>query len=172
MPQTTVTQSPERAKEGLLYDAQGSPDGLVTALVDETNGIRPGRLVVRSSAGDWTGELPAGAATLDKNVLGVSCFSHKTLALDPRSTDNELYEDGASMPVARQRRMWVRFEDAFDPTDSVFVRVAANGAADKIGGFRTDADDPGSGATAVAWAAARILSSGAAGELGLIEINI
>lgn len=172
MPQNAVTESPEVAKEGLLYDAQGSADGLVTGLVDETNGIRPGRLVVRTSTSDWSAGLPSAATSLDLNVLGVSCFSHKTLPLAPSSTDNEVYEDGVEIPLARQRRVWVKFEDAFDPTDSVFVRVAANGSADQIGGFRTDADNPGSGATAVEWSAARILTSGAAGDFGVIEINI
>lgn len=68
MPQTSVS-TPSIAKEGLLYDAQGSADALVTALVDESAGIAPGRLVVRSSGGDWSGRLPdANAADVDAIV--------------------------------------------------------------------------------------------------------
>lgn len=68
MPQTSVSTNPAIAKEGLLYDAQHAPDALVTALVDETNGIPPGRLVIRSSGGDWSGSLP-GASAADPDGL-------------------------------------------------------------------------------------------------------
>ncbi len=166
MPHTTVTSAPERAKEGLLYDAQGAADALITGIVEEANGIKPGRLVVRGSS-DFQCSLPAGAGSLGLNVLGVSAFTHKAL-VNPSSSDNEVYENETSIPLVRDRRMWVRFEDAFDPTDSVFVRVATGAGGTEIGRFRTDADT----ATAVAFAAARILTSGAAGELGVIEVDL
>lgn len=67
--QTSIASAPTIAKEGLLYDAGHSPDALVTALVDETNGIPPGRLVVRSlSTGDWCGRLPDANAA-DPNAF-------------------------------------------------------------------------------------------------------
>ncbi len=166
MPQTTVG-SPAKAKEGLLYDAQGAPDAIITCYVDQALGIKPGRCVIRSSEGDFSAELPAAAGSLGINVLGVSVFEHKTL-VTPSSSDNEVFEDNSAMPVARRRRMWVEFEDAFDPTDAVFVRTVVNGGLDQIGAFRTDADT----ANAVAWTGAKILTSGSAGELGLIDINI
>ena len=167
MPQTSVTSAPAVAKAGMLYDAQGSADGLISVQVDEAAGVPPGRLVVRSGGGDFAGGLPAGESALTLNVLGVSVFSQKSL-IAPASDANEVYEDEDTMPVARQRRMWVTFEDAHDPTDSIFVRVASGGGGSAIGAFRTDSDT----ASAVAWAGARILSTGSAGALALIEINI
>lgn len=165
--QTTISSAPAKAKEGLLYQAQGSPDGIITAVVDDSNGIKPGRAVIRSSTDDFAGELPAGAGSLGLNVLGVSVFVHKT-RVAPSSDDNEIFDDKTPIPLARRRWVWVVFEDAFDPTDSVFVRVTANGGLDQIGGFRTDADS----GNAVAWAGGKIMSSGLAGELGLLNVNI
>lgn len=282
MPQTTVSSSPAVAKEGLLYDAQGAPDGIVTGIVDESAGIKPGRLVVRTATGDWSAGLPDAAITADPDAiiaahatvaaatlldgtdldgatgedriyppakltltlsshadfdlsswpviyededgkvqtynfpvpdagnvtlttpgyasrvisllqptqagtggsfqlgtsaaraigsrdapLGVSLHSHKALALAPSSSNNETYEDGAEIPLARRRRVWVKFEDAFDPTDSLYVRVAS-GTGEEIGAFRTDADSN----TAVLWTGARILTSGAAAAFGVIEIDV
>lgn len=71
--QTSIASAPPIAKEGLLYDAGHSPDALLTALVDETNGIPPGRLVIRSlSTGDACGRLPdANAADPDAFIATI-----------------------------------------------------------------------------------------------------
>lgn len=167
MPQTTITSIPAVAKEGLLYDAQGSPDGIISGVVEEATGIKPGRLVIRAAGGDFSGKLPAAAGSFGTNVLGVSAFSHKARST-LTSSDNEVYDDKTTIPLVRQRRMWVLVEDAFTPDSAVFVRVAAGGGGTEIGGFRTDADT----ATAVAWTGARFVTSGGAGELGVLEINI
>lgn len=166
MPQTTVNQNPAVGKEGLLYDAQHAPDALITGYVDESAGIKPGRLVIRSASGDWTGELPDGTGSLGTNVLGISAFTHKGL-VNPSSEDNEVYEDNEPLPLLRKGRIWVISEDAFTPSDPVFVRVVA-GVGEELGTFRTDADT----ADAIAFTAARWMTSGDAGGLGVLEVNL
>lgn len=170
MPQTSVTQAPAKAKEGLLYDPHPPTGGMLTGIVEQAAGIKPGRLCVRGAGGDFTAALPTGAGSLGVNVMGVSLFTHKALAIAPSSSDNEVHEDEAELPLLRRGRVWVIAEDAVDPsTDSVFVRVSAGAGGSEIGAFRTDADT----ASAVALAEARWLTStSGTGELALLEINI
>lgn len=165
MPQTTVTSVPSQARPGQLVD--GRAHDAMTGYVDLAGGIAPGLLVTRTATADDTGELPDGAATLDTNVLGVSLHSHKGL-VDPASADNEVYEDGCPLPLLRHGVVWVTAENAVTPDDPVYARVASGAGGTQIGAFRTGADT----ASAVAWTAARFVTSADAGALVQLEVNI
>jgi hypothetical protein len=166
MPQLTVESFPEKAFPGLIVDAH--PHDTMSGYVDETDGIAPGLLVVRSSSGDFSAELPAAASALTTNVLGVAVHSHKGLAAAPGSSDNEVYEHEDVIPFLRHGRIWVQVENAVTPADPVHVRVATGAGGTVIGAFRTGADT----ATAVAWTAAKYLSSAGADGFAILEVNM
>lgn len=165
MPQTTVTSAPAKAHPGMLADGK-VPHDVISARVDRAAGIAPGLGVVRTANGDFAGELPT-ATFLAAAFLGISVHSHKAL-LDPSSDDNEVYEDEETMPVLRHGRVWVEVEDAFSAGDAAFVRFEAGAGGTQLGAIRTDADT----ASAVAVTGLRLLTSGGAGDLGLLEVNL
>lgn len=102
-----------------------------------------------------------------RDALGLSLHSHKAL-VDPSSSDNELYEDEDVMPVLREGPAWVTVENTFVAGDHVYVRCVAAGA-EKRGAIRAGDSDSGDCAR---WTEARLLSSGSAGELGKLELNV
>lgn len=102
-----------------------------------------------------------------RDVLGLSVHTHKTLAT-PSSSDNEVYEDEDVMPVLRKRRAWVKVENAFSAGDVVFVRGTA-GVGEEQGKVRVGDDDAGDCSLAT-WA--RLMTSGGAGDLGQLEVDL
>lgn len=102
------------------------------------------------------------------DVLGVSVFSHKGLALAPSSSDNEVYEDEATMPVLRRGRIWVPVETAWRAGDVPLVRLIAAGA-EVYGKFRAESTDSGD---AFPWRRGRFMNSGSAAGLAKLEVNI
>jgi hypothetical protein len=165
MPQASVVTTPPKALEGLIADAV--PYDIMTAYVDLSAGIKPGRLVERTTT-DFGGKTPASAATLTTNVLGVSVHSHKA-KVTPSSSDNEIYENKCEIPVLRHGRIWVKSENAVTPASPVFVRVASGAGGTEIGAFRTGADT----ATAVAWTFAKFLTTTTGtNEFVLLEVNM
>jgi len=162
--QTTVATAPPKSVEG---EEDGLVKDAITGIVVESAGIKPGRLVVRDASGDYAAELPTGLGTLTTVVLGVSLFSQKAL-VNPSSSNNEIYEDEVEIPLLRHGRVWVKSENAVTPADPVFARVAAGAGGTEIGAFRTGADT----ATAVAWTAAKFLTSAGASGFVLLEVNM
>jgi len=161
--QSTYTQDPAVAFPGQPADTGFKDD--ISTVVEEATGIAPGLGVVRGTA-DGQAALPA-ADFEDSAFLGVSVRTHKARA-DGAVADNENYEDKASMPVRRRGRIWVVVEDAFTAGAAVFVRHTAGGAGEVPGNFRTDDDT----AAASDITGARFVTSGDAGALGLIELNL
>ena len=101
------------------------------------------------------------------DVLGVAVRQHKA-RLDNSASDAELHEDESVMPVRRKGRIWVTVENAFAAGDRPLVRVVATGSED-LGAIRVDDDDSND---CIPWSGARLMSSGSAGELGLLEVNV
>lgn len=168
MPQMTVTSAPPKATPGLLADA-ASHDAISTS-VDRTGGIPPGLGVVRTAGGDFAAGLPT-ATFLVAAFLGISLKTQKGLAV-PSSDDNEVYEDESQMPVLRHGRVWVQVENAFVAGTVPFVRFAAGNGGTQLGAIRTNDDVTATLATAVQVAGLRLLTSGAAGEFGVLEVNL
>jgi hypothetical protein len=119
----------------------------------------------------------AGTATLGTStdvtldggdVLGVSVHEHKALVL-PAVDNNELYEQGTSMPVLRHGRIGVKSETMFRAGDVPMVRVTPNGLNTTLGSVRAHDNDAG---TCVPFRRARYVSSGQPGDIGVLEVNL
>lgn len=108
----------------------------------------------------------AGRSLGGGDVMGVSLRTHKTRA-DLSAADNELYEDEDVLPVRRQGRIFVTVENAFAAGDRPLVRLVAAGA-EKLGAIRVGDNDGGDCAP---WPNARLLTSGSAGAIGVLEIK-
>lgn len=148
------------------------PDGGNTTLT--TTGfakyVKSVTVPAQSGAG---GSMTAGVGaaanrTLDGgDVLGVSVRRHKA-RLDFSAVDAELHEDESVMGVRRKGRILVTVENAFEAGDHPLVRVVADGA-EKRGAIRVGDSDSGD---CIPWTKARLMSTGGAGEVGVLEVNL
>ncbi len=162
--QTTVTSSPARALPGMLADS--APRDILSGIVDAASGVAPGRFAVRTAGGNFAGAHPS-ATFAAAAALGLVLHQHH--ARTPTSdSNNEVYDDESEFPFLRHGRAWCVIEDAFDAGDALFVRFATGSGGTSLGALRTDADT----ASAVAVTGLRVLTSGGAGDLGLVEINL
>jgi len=145
------------------------PDGGNTTLTSTGYASRVVSLSIpaqTSTGGTATLGTSASVSLDGGDVLGVSVRTHKARQ-DFSSSDAENYEDEAAMPVRRKGRIYVEVENAFAAGDYPLVRVVAAGA-EKLGAIRVGDTD---GGDCVVWTKARLLTSGSAGALGLLEIN-
>jgi hypothetical protein len=166
MPQTSVTQDVPVAKPGLAAEDSDWQQDISVLNEAVTNfPLEPGLFVVRGAGGDRTAKLPEVAPTAI-TALGVAMFSHK-IREDNAVSNVENYEDEDVVPVRRRGRIYVTVENTFTAGAAVFVRHVAV-SPEKLGAIRTDAD--GGDATAVV--GARLMTSGSAGELGVLELNL
>ncbi len=101
------------------------------------------------------------------DVLGVSLHSQKGL-VTPGQTDNEKYEDDDVMPYTRNGRIYVTVENAFAAGDRPLVRCIATGA-EQLGAFRVGDSDSGD---CFPVPGLRLMNSGAAGALGVLEVDL
>ncbi len=163
--QTSYTQDPAVAFPGQPADIGFKDD--ISTIVEEASGIAPGLVVVRGTDPDRQAALPSAAFT-DAEVLGVSLRTHKARS-DGAVADNENYEDESRMPVRRRGRVWVVVENAFTAGASIFGRHTAGAGGSVIGRVRVTDNDTN---TCSAVAGARLVTSGGAGELGLLELNL
>lgn len=70
--------------------------------------------------------------------------------------------------VLKRGRMYVRVEEAVTPASPVFVRHTAGAGGTQKGAFRASADT----STALAWTAARYLTSAGVGGIAVVEVNL
>lgn len=160
--QTSYSDDPAIGYPGQPADSGYKDD--VSRIVDETDGIAPGLVVVRGTDPDTQASLPGSGSTA-ADVVGVSIRTHHARGTFG-STDTDVYDDGTSLPVRRIGRVYVTVEDAFTPDDDVFFRIAAGAGGSTLGAVRTDADT----ASAVAWTSAKFVNSGSAGGIGILQI--
>jgi hypothetical protein len=120
-----------------------------------------------STGGTATFGTAASVSMDGGDVLGISVRTQKTL-ITPSSSNNEHYEDEDLMPVLRHGRIFVKVENAFRAGDVPMVRAIAAGA-EKLGAIRAHDTDSGD---CFPLRRARLLSSGSAGEYGLLEVNL
>jgi hypothetical protein len=119
------------------------------------------------TAATFTMGVSAAASVGGGDVLGVSVRTHKARS-DFSASDAQKYLDEEVMPVRRKGRVWVTVENAFEAGDMPLVRGIAAGA-EKLGAIRVGDTDSGD---CFPWTRARLLTSGSAGALGLLEINV
>lgn len=119
------------------------------------------------TGGTMTGGVQAAAGrTLDgEDVIGVSVRTHKART-SLVAADCETYEDEERMPVRKMGRVAVLCETAFTAGQRPLARVVAAGA-ERLGAFRAGSTD---GGDCIPWNRARFVSSGGAGEIGVLEI--
>ncbi len=100
-------------------------------------------------------------------VLGFAVRTHKTRN-DGSTSNNEVYLVDEVLPVRRKGRLWVTVENAFAAGDRVFVRAIA-GVGEKLGAVRVSNSDSGD---CIELPGARLMNSGSASGLGLLELNL
>lgn len=99
-------------------------------------------------------------------VLGVAVRKHKARS-DGSVSNNQVYLVDEVVPLRRKGRIWVTVENAFTAGDRVLVRAIAAGA-EKLGAVRVGDTDSGD---CIELPGARLLNSGSAAGLGLLEVN-
>jgi len=162
MSQLTYSIDMSAGQDGLIYDI-GFND-FITGLAEET--VIPGVLVVKGTS-DKQVLLPASVAAIS-NPLSVRGFVTRDVAHEMNASGNLSYAAEVAVSVMTKGRMWMVCEDAFETTDSVFVRHTASGGNAQLGRIRTDADT----ATAAVLLGAKILNSGDAGALALVQFDL
>lgn len=104
---------------------------------------------------------------LDEIAVGVTIRVH-TEEIDDVGGDEAQYGPNANMSVLSEGRIYVDVEsDVVGPNDPVFVRVAANGDLDKIGGFAR-----ASGVGLVRWNKAKWVRKTSTDKLAVLEVNV
>lgn len=150
-------------------EALAIPDGGNATLTSVGYARRFVSLTIPAQAGAG-GSYTLGRAaevTLDGgDVLGVSIRTHKARQ-DGAIENAENYEDEDQMPVRRKGRIFVTVENAFEAGDRPLVRCIASGA-EQLGAIRVGDNDSGD---CFPWSGARLLTSGSAGAIGVLEVN-
>jgi len=152
------------AFEGMKADS-GFDD--VLSFLAEGNQII-GKLMVRGTDPDRQAAAPSSSAlvTNPNSALGVLIHSHD------RETDVSVsaatVKDKEEMNIMHNGRCYVKVEEAVTPASPVFVRFASGGGGSLLGSFRQDADT----ATAVQLPGAKYMSSAAAGEFAVLELDL
>lgn len=122
--------------------------------VDE---IKFGRAVAKVSGDDNGCALPTASTDV---LLGIAGRNVAT-------TDN-LWTAKSAVAVGRRGAWYVELEQAVTPDDAVYVRFASGAGGSELGIFRKDADT----ATAMLLPTAKYLTSGSAGDVAVVEINL
>lgn len=174
MSQTTVVDFPPIGVEGGFVNSSFYRDTL-SKLSNDSSPIPFGHLVVLNSADDDDQcRLPADTLEISSgDAWGVALFQSAKEANPGNTVDTagaNTYSINEAVPCVRKGRVWVITEDEVaiaDLSAPVFVRFAADTFA-VLGAFRTDADT----ASAVALPGAKFMTTGAAGELVQLELNL
>lgn len=167
--QTTGTIVYEDENGILQTESLAIPDGGNTVLTTTGFARRFVSVSVPQQSGT-AGSFEVGTSSTPKlggDVLGLALLTHKAL-LAPSSDNNEVHEFEAVFPVLRRGRVWVVVENAFEAGDRVFVRGIA-GVGEARGALRVSTTDSGD---AIELPGARLMSSGSAGEFGILEVSL
>lgn len=118
-----------------------------------------------ADTGTWTHTMPTPGDDLASKAVGVTIRDHtQEIPLDSIEAE---YDANEAMSVLHRGRIYVDIEAALtDVTNGVFVRLAANGALDKLGGFA-----PAAGAGLVRFEGAHWIRQVATG-LAVLELNL
>jgi hypothetical protein len=150
------------ASDGLLYDI-GFND-IKTGIADAE--VKPGVFVTKGT-GERGVKLPAAVADVSNSKL-VRGFVIRDLSKEADENGKIVYKAKDAVSVLRKGRIWAKCENAFTHTDSVYVRITASSPNLQLGQIRTDADT----SNAVLLSGVKILNSGSAGQLALLEVDL
>lgn len=161
--QTSVSSTYASGFEGSIYSAQARETQ--SGVVEESAGIKPGRVVVQGTSADQV-KLPSATAQIAQPgaVQGIAYWKQ---GREPGG-DNGEYQDEESCPVLRKGVVWMLAEDAVTRNAAVYVRCVA-GVGEELGRVRSDADT----SDAAALPGARFLATTTgADQLVPVEINL
>ena len=129
-------------------------------------------LLVSQGANDAGCKLPTSAADVGK-AIGIAPYRPTSTVGFP-STQTTEYAQGDNVGAVSQGQVWVRVEEAVAPFSPVYVRFAIDtgGSFTNVGTFRASPDPVGGVATAALLPNAAYLTTAAAGQLALVEINL
>lgn len=164
--QTTYTTVPNPSFRGMLADV-GPNDVLSKSFKGLAGAAAPFGTPMVTVVGDVNQcRLPAAAAD---TLLGVAV--HRNIAPGTAGsnafTGEQGIEDTQTVDVLTKGRIWVKVEEAVTPEDDVYWRGVVNGLL--IPGNWGTSSDAGK---CTLLAGARFLTSGAAGDLVILEINV
>jgi hypothetical protein len=132
----------------------------------EASANMPFGIGMAKGTGDQDAILMVNASSV---IVGVALHTHAvepgTLAATPVGAGVPPKTPVASLT---RGRVYVTVEEAVTPASPVFVRHTAGAGGTQKGAFRASADT----ATAVAWTAARFLTSAGAGGQAVLEVNL
>lgn len=167
MSQLTYPVDPDIAFEGSPGD--GAASAHFRHYTDPTNETLFGRAAIQG-ANDKEFQVPL---TVTGIFLGVTRHTHD---VDPREVPNATGAVPANNPVniMTQGRIWVKPESAVAAVDDPVYYRHANAGADPegVGRFRQDDDTASGDVTLLPVTQARWLTTGAIGELTLLEVNL
>lgn len=164
MSQLSYSTYQSAAFAGMLYD-NGDND-ILSYISEEASAVMPFGIAVAKGTADFGALLMVNGSSV---IVGLAAHTHQ---VDPGQAGNT--PAGAGIPpkyainVLKRGRMYVQVEEAVTPASPVFVRFAAGAGGTQKGAIRASADT----ATAVAWTAARFLTSASANGYAVIEVNL
>jgi hypothetical protein len=164
MSQTAYSTYQTAAFAGMLAD-NGDAD-ILSYINEEASAVLPFGIAVMKGTADFGALLPASAGAV---MVGIAAHTHQ---VDPGQAGST--PAGAGIPpkylinTLKRGRMYVQVEEAVTPASPVFVRYASGSGGTQKGAFRASADT----ATAVAWTAARYLTSAAIAGYAVVEVNL
>jgi hypothetical protein len=152
------------AFEGMKADS--GKDDVLSFLAEGAQLI--GKLMVRGTDPDRQAKAPASSAevTDPNSSLGVLVHSHDRES--DAGVSGATVKDKEEMGIMHKGRVYVKVEEAITPASPVFVRFASGGGGSELGSFRQDADT----ATAVELPGVKYMSSAAAGEFAVLELDL
>lgn len=164
MSQTSYSTYQAAAFAGMLADS-GEVDVLSYVNEEASANLPFGVAVAKGTADNGFLAMVNGSSV----IVGILAHTHQ---VDPSRVASS--PTGAGVPpkylgnVLKRGRIIVQVEEAVTPASAVFVRHTAGAGGTQKGAFRASADT----ATAVAWTAARYLTSAGIGGFATVEINL
>ncbi|MFZ5440471.1 MAG: structural cement protein Gp24 [Myxococcota bacterium] len=164
MSQTSYTTYQSAAFAGMLAD-NGETDILSYVSEEASANLPFGVAVAKGTADNGMLAMVNGSSV----IVGVLAHTHQ---VDPSQLASS--PAGAGVPpkylgnVLKRGRIVVQVEEAVTPASAVYVRHTAGAGGTQKGAIRASADT----ATAVAWTAARFLSSAGANGYAVLEVNL
>lgn len=164
MSQTSYSTYQAAAFAGMLADS-GEIDVLSYINEEASANLPFGVAVAKGTADNGFLAMVNGSSV----IVGILAHTHQ---VDPGRVAAS--PAGAGVPpkylgnVLKRGRIYVQVEEAVTPASAVFVRHTAGAGGTQKGAFRASADT----ATAVAWTAARFLTSAGANGYAIVEVNL
>jgi hypothetical protein len=164
MSQTAYTTYMTAAFPGMLADI--GENSILSYVNEEATANLPfGVALAKGTADNQFLAMVNGSSV----IIGVSVHTHQ---VDPGQVASS--PAGAGIPpkyaagVLTRGRIYVQVEEAVTPASSVYVRHTSGAGGTQKGAIRASADT----ATAVAWTAARFLTSAGAAGFAVLEVNL